>query len=227
MIRRALETLGAGCVVYVMVVACGSEAGQKSSHSAGGSAGVAIGGGGLSGNGGAGGVPVDASEDAFDAIADVLTDPVPDATANESGSRLKARRWIATDGAKQFLGWRDTQLNVDCSFNTAEDGSTRCLPSGSLGSSYYLDAACTVRVVLGITTCGGAQPSFASEWSLTTCAQGYVVYELGAPTPVSSIYSKSSSGTCTAQTLGADYVALAVGNKRPPTDFVEATVQID
>src|SRR5688572_33384336 len=41
----------------------------------------------------------------------------------ENGSRLRARVYAGTDGAKQFLGWRDTQLGVDCAFGRVADGT--------------------------------------------------------------------------------------------------------
>src|SRR5262245_27196823 len=70
--------------------------------------------------------------------------PIAEAQA-QSGSRLKARWIVGTDGSRQFLSWHDSQLNADCTFASASDGSLRCLPVG-LQESGFRDAECTQRV---------------------------------------------------------------------------------
>ena len=51
---------------------------------------------------------------------------------NDSGSRLKAQRYIGVDGSTQFFGWYDTVLGVPCAFGNASDGTIRCLPTNSV-----------------------------------------------------------------------------------------------
>lgn len=75
-----------------------------------------------------------------------------------SGSRLKVRKIVGGDGSEQQLGFRDTTLNLDCTFQRAEDGSQRCLPEAAASKSagdpqFWLDAACTVPVIQ-VANCG-------------------------------------------------------------------------
>lgn len=65
-----------------------------------------------------------------------------------SGSRLKVRKIVGGDGSEQQLGFRDTQLNLNCTFQKAEDGSQRCLPAATQhNGQFWIDAACTVPAV--------------------------------------------------------------------------------
>ena len=48
---------------------------------------------------------------------------LPSTPAYVSGSRLRAVRWVPEDGTAQFDRWHDTELDVDCDFATATDGS--------------------------------------------------------------------------------------------------------
>src|SRR5262245_39663373 len=69
-----------------------------------------------------------------------------------SGSRVKIRWWTAQDGT---VLWRDemvhdSEKDVDCTIERAEDGQLRCLPTGAAGSYYivnFLDDQCTKPVV--------------------------------------------------------------------------------
>src|SRR5262245_45947669 len=68
----------------------------------------------------------------------------------QSGSRIKMRVGTTPDGAKEFIGWRDTQRNENCSFFTSTDGMRRCLPvfdepTAGTGNSYS-DMQCTMLV---------------------------------------------------------------------------------
>ncbi len=71
-----------------------------------------------------------------------VLDPVPEAAAESSvsGSRLKARTYRGEDGSRQFVGWRDTLLEIDCAFRAAGDGSVRCLPLRQGSPTDYLFA---------------------------------------------------------------------------------------
>lgn len=63
-----------------------------------------------------------------------------------SGPRLKRRIITGSDGSKDFAGWYDSQLGVNCAWGVAEDGTKRCLPDAWDLSGYqaFSDANCTM-----------------------------------------------------------------------------------
>src|SRR5687768_10475507 len=61
-----------------------------------------------------------------------------------SGSRLRAIVLDAGDGAVMLSRFRDTKLNVDCSFSRLTDGSWRCIPAPAWHG--FSDGTCTGRV---------------------------------------------------------------------------------
>lgn len=65
----------------------------------------------------------------------------------ESGTRLSARWYQGADGARQFAGFYDAELGQSCEFALAIDGVPRCLPKVASGSPFFLDSACTERVI--------------------------------------------------------------------------------
>ena len=71
----------------------------------------------------------------------------------QSGSRLRAHFWDAGGGATVFQDWHDNQLNVPCTFNLADDGAWRCLPTGDSAFTFhtppmvFFDAGCTQPAV--------------------------------------------------------------------------------
>src|SRR6478736_6789521 len=65
----------------------------------------------------------------------------------DSGSRLHAVLLDGGDGAVAFRGWFDTQLDIECVFQTAQDGSLRCLPAPSR-RGFYADPQCTQAAVV-------------------------------------------------------------------------------
>jgi hypothetical protein len=60
----------------------------------------------------------------------LLSDPVPEARAETSGTRLKAVVTTGADGSKLFASelLHDSTLDIDCTFHKASDGMPRCLP---------------------------------------------------------------------------------------------------
>src|SRR5262245_1097586 len=102
--RRVLEALVSGCIVYALMAACSSSAKMVQSGSGGhaGTGGIAHGGntgsGGHSGNAGTG--------QSEGGLMDALRDPVSEAMAGletpASGSRLKAKYLMGSDGSKQY-----------------------------------------------------------------------------------------------------------------------------
>jgi hypothetical protein len=84
----------------------------------GGGAAGAGGGGGMPGNGAGGGGGSGADGGGLVVKPDYV-----------SGTRIKARVVTTPDGAKMFVGIYDNDLQTECSFSTAADGITRCLPA--------------------------------------------------------------------------------------------------
>jgi hypothetical protein len=86
----------------------------------------------------------------------------------ESGSRLHAH-YYQSGSAKQFIDFRDTELDVHCRFTTTEDGELRCVPfeDASHGALVaYSDDACTKPVAYLGTSAGceaPVTPRFALE----------------------------------------------------------------
>lgn len=135
------------------------------------------------GNGGFGetdhGAFVDSSQSLLDAPkVEVIEKPqggTDERALYQSGSRIKAKIYSTSDGAKSFAYWYDTQLDVACSFYPDPQGVTRCLPSiiysldvsGSKGdlkwTGWFQDAACKKRLL-----------PFATRSSPTACPHGVI-----------------------------------------------------
>ena len=93
---------------------------------------------------------------------------IPNANADESGSRLRANYVEGSDGSKHFLGtFYDTQRGEDCAFAETADGLYLCLPTVGIGATIstallFEDAQCTQggskRVLYG-QSCTEKSPS--------------------------------------------------------------------
>jgi hypothetical protein len=91
-------------------------------------------------------------------------------SADVSGSRLKRRVLNTGDGARQFIGWFDTERGENCTFRKVEWNVDRCIPDEHVveaqsvreGVLFFSDSACTKRIAV-----------LASE-SIFDCDQGLV-----------------------------------------------------
>lgn len=233
---KVFGALGSGVLVYVVVSACsGSSGGAGSakkqpdaSVSSGGSAGMAGLGGGAGATGAAGASPED-SGGALDALGDALTDPVPDAMANESGSRLKARRYVGADGSKEWLGWHDSKRGINCMAAVADDGKTRCMPTAVI-AVYFSDSACTQALAL-VQDC--TAPKEVSRYTQTTCPAGALQYSgwtVGSATTPATVYSLTTSApvTCKAAAWsGVPGYTLHALTKVDSSEYLELTEVVD
>ncbi len=153
-----------------------------------------------------------------------------------SGSRLKTRVFTASDGAVEYRGFYDSQLNVDCRFGTANDGETRCLPQGAglTAGPYFADAACTAPIALGF--CSGTPPAYVFKptagaasctWGMGSelTTPGGAFFAVGPALSLATYYSKYSACTAVAGQPGYQYFAL--GAEVPPSTFVDATEVIE
>lgn len=203
---------------------------EHATSSGGGEAGHIAGAGGLgatgqggAGHGGAGG------KDA--GIWDVLTDPVPEASADPvSGSRLKATYRIADDGAKAYLPyiWYDSARGEDCAFALAADGKERCLPNHYVFATYYQDPACTQLLATASPQTAACLPKYAASIDDVACPGSAThIYSAGASVNPPKIYGKSGN-MCFDE--GAPIPTLTyyqVGAEIPPSSFVAGAVQHD
>ena len=74
----------------------------------------------------------------------------------KGGNPIKMNVFTTSGGAKQFAGWRDIALGVDCGFQAANDGQLRCLPGGSFGLvHYYSNDTCSQALLTHPAICAG------------------------------------------------------------------------
>jgi hypothetical protein len=141
----------------------------------------------------------------------------------QSGSRIKMHVWTTPDGARQFEGWYDTQLTVDCEFLMTADGVTRCVPP-TVGLPAYFDAACTMRAV-GLT-CDQA-PRYVT-FATPVCPQQLesTVYPVDANVSSTGGYYLLSGTTCS-RIDDASITMFAVGPALPNSMFQSATEDIE
>ena len=236
-LNNIARTFIGGSIVYVVVAACsatdggntltgrrsdaGADTPYENDEGQGGALGDASGNEG--GNGNEGGSD-DEGGGWLDAALDAITDPVPDASADDGtkdGTRLKARYYVADDGARQFAGWYDTLRGEECSFQMAADGKRRCMPAATVtGGTYYADAACTQP--LGYDYTGCVSGGYGVVWEYPACSQQRLrLYPiLGAFT--GKPYVKSGA-SCIQTMETANLVRL--GTEIPASSFVAATLQ--
>jgi hypothetical protein len=230
-VKEVAKMLGGSVAIYVVIAACSAASTPQRTSSEDG--------GGGSGSGGASGASSRNSADGSGSgrdgpsILDALTDPVPAANAdpNQSGTRLKMNYYAGADGSKQSAGTlHDSQLNVDCTFTTASDGTLRCLPANQgLLLTYYADAACTQQIVLVYKGCG------APGYALTTAGSSVCVlqptthvFALSGPYSGTSYYTKSGtmcSGPVPVASLTMSYDLYSSGAEQPPSTFVQAALR--
>lgn len=163
-------------------------------------------------------------------LIDVLTDPVPEASAGpiQSGTRLKAKYYAGSDGSRSpLLTWYDSQRAEDCNWMVATDGVNRCLPTSYAmvvsGSSFYADASCTLVVASVTTTCSASIPKYVMETGTAGC-NGYRMFQIGAQFTGPSVYLKSGT-TCMAVAVTVGTAYYGFGPEVPASSFVSATIQ--
>lgn len=152
------------------------------------------------------------------------TPPGPgDSTA---GSRLKSRYYVADDGSRQWIGWHDTQLDVDCGFALASDGKTRCMPTsvGSVSGS-FADSSCSQPLAAALGGCSVPKLAVQIDTANASCSGvPYRAFNVGAPFTGTTAYVKS--GGCTSVSVTGGTTLYQTTGERPPSDFVAATEQV-
>ena len=145
----------------------------------------------------------------------------------QSGSRIKMNVLTTPDGAKVFMGSRDTMLNIDCQFVPAADGVTRCLPAFSnpiafSPNPYFGDSQCMIPVaqMTGCTT-----PTYVLQYPAAACpTSGYRVFAVGAKYTTAFI---KSGTTCTAFTSSPSITYYALGAEVSPSTFQSSTLDVE
>lgn len=125
-----------------------------------------------------------------------------------SGARLKARFYEVDDGAKQFVGWYDSLLDIDCSFFETSLG-LRCLPPTTAVTlaNYYLDSLCTQPLGISGTMCVLPSTQTVTINSLVGCSLVAKAYEATPiPTPSTVYYSLGVGNPCTSQAGSTAFV---------------------
>lgn len=138
----------------------------------------------------------------------------------ENGSRLRARVFVGEDGSKQFLGWHDTELDIDCAFARAPNGSYRCFPTDTTFDSgiYFTDSSCNIEAVIA-----ACEPKYITRVQ-AGCDGGTIVSSVGAESP--TLYLKSGA-SCISYTAPAGYTAYARGSDINASTFAGASVEVD
>lgn len=122
------------------------------------------------------------------------------------GDPIAEKVLVASDGARQHLGFRIEPLDVDCTFQLMPDGFTRCVPEAPTGPVTFKDASCTQALLVTDNQRGGPcakKPAskFWREPSIGICAGARAVYSLresegGDVAPYDSeLYSPSLSSS--------------------------------
>lgn len=158
---------------------------------------------------------------------------IGEAQAQQSGSRLKARRLHGSDGSSEFESWVDTARGEDCGFYQTTEGKRRCLPTGPnvhhASSGYFADPICSVPVARVDSSCQPLKYVLVPKDDDATkyCSGSFAVSSVHQAVPVNDVYYRSSSGECTLESGSDGENAYAAGNLIPITDFVEAQPSLD
>lgn len=165
-------------------------------------------------------------------------------TPDKVGSRLKRYSTLLTadDGTQSTTPsyiYRDTMLNIDCSFQTASDGKQRCLPSSTASdvataystSTYYLNPSCTQRVYYGSKACASTSYLlFLSTVATCPASNQNAVYSMPSVVTPTVLYS-GSPGACSAISKAAldsylmsfSFYDLSGATLLSPSQFVGST----
>ena len=154
----------------------------------------------------------------------------PGGAPNESGTRLKLRRWSADDGATLRAGdFFDVELNEPCVFRLASDGSRRCMPGpqSMWPLPMYADPVCSSTPIVALDKTCEPPKDYAYRWISGSCGadRAFDVLKLGAliETP-QNVWFKAGPDSCVGQQASdaANYYQIA--EVVPPSALVGATL---
>jgi hypothetical protein len=149
-----------------------------------------------------------------------------------SGTRLKVRSIVGTDGSKQQVTLFDSLLSEPCSFRIASDGSLRCLPLPYLTGTYFSGTSCTSEVLFRGNCDQQAQLYGATHYGFlansASCQPGPDVYKM-SDTPYVGPVSLLANGVCLtlSQTEIQASSFYASSGVAPPSTFVQGSISTD
>jgi len=163
-----------------------------------------------------------ACEDTLKSESDGRIGPPQDPSSVDymSGTRLRARVYVAGSGARMRHAWFDLQTGQDCRFTQASDGRFRCLP-WHVSVVLYADAACSRRatILLGWFEA----PQVVAYRPQSGCSSS--VHALGQSRPAAEGYVLKESGCVPlASTFGDVLTMHDLGPAIDPSNFVGAEV---
>ena len=151
---------------------------------------------------------------------------------NESGTRLKVRRWAADDGATLRAGdFFDVELNEPCVFRLASDGSRRCMPGPAsiYPTPMFADPGCSSSPIVPLAKNCAPPDNYAIRELSNACfaAKKFDVLKVGALLqPPMNVWLKTgpNPNNCVGQQASdaADYYQIA--EVVPPSALVGATL---
>lgn len=140
-------------------------------------------------------------------------------TNHRGGSRLEARFLTTDEGFKAWVGWHDTTLNEDCTFQADEQGTQRCFPLNATQEIYFSNESCTRGFV---PTSDDAEGGYYYRGKPNECGTGIRAFALGEPIEApANAFALDEAGRCAPVTLGGD-AFRALGAPVDPTTFVAA-----
>ncbi len=146
-----------------------------------------------------------------------------------SGSRLKAKFLETDGGARNFVGWYDSERDEDCAFGIAADGQQRCLPDALWLSarSYFSDANCSQQLANGLRMqrCDDDVPQYVWTYPAGSLCRSALFHVAGEYS--GSVWS-GSPGNCDEDSSARDlYLLYPLGAEANPSEFAQASVVID
>lgn len=226
---NAIRIFFGSLVVYFIVAAaygCSPTAHQSAATGAGGGRGL---GGSASvhgGNGGIGGVATGGMSGKGGG------GPVPDADANQDGSRLKAVKYVGLDGSIMYQdSMYDSQLDSYCSYMADASGIYRCVPNYIGTFTEFSDPACKVPVARrpDLSVCGQMLvPPKAITVVLSDPSTGCTSFKSFYVGSKFSGQLYTQSGSSCIQTVASQYYAYyAIGTEIPQVNLVSAMIGHD
>lgn len=146
-------------------------------------------------------------------------------TNHVSGSRVKMRVAVTDEGDIYWQGFRDTKLDIDCSYATVTSDESRCLPTSLYApvpeafadvnyysSVYYTDERCTEAVYNLRTSCPQDYVLTPELTDVPACAEiKFRLYKRGPQYMATSQLYGRSAGACVPATPAADARLYQVG----------------
>lgn len=152
------------------------------------------------------------------------------------GTRLDVKELRSGDMPPVFVTFYDTELERDCRFVRASDGTRRCLPMHDArtplrSGEWFLDEDCTVPVAIGDSTCVAAEDAYFTEAAPASgdCAdrreRAQVVFRATLLEDGVPLFS-SAGGTCAPSGVTGGTLHYFSVEEADLGDFVEGSIEI-